>query len=80
MHSLSFLEDNQFSKIVEKFDAGFDMPDNGQTDTAGPASQAIIDAQQQGMNDINSLSRKLPSGSDFLIAYATVPGNVLISL
>ena len=52
------------------------MPDNGQTDTAGPASQAIIEAQQQGMNDMDSLSKKLPSGSDFLIAYATVPGEL----
>ena len=60
--------------FLEKFDAGFDMCDNGQTDTAGPASQAIVDIQQHGIADINSLSRKLPSGSDFLIAYATVPG------
>ena len=60
--------------FTEKFDAGFDLPDNGQTDTAGPASEAILEVQQQGINDMNSLSKKLPSGSDYLIAYATVPG------
>ena len=60
--------------FTEKFDVGFDLPDNGQTDTAGPASEAILEVQQQGINDMNSLSKKLPSGSDYLIAYATVPG------
>lgn len=60
--------------LVEKYDAGFDMPDNGQTDMAG---QAILDMQNQEISDIDQLSRKLPSGSDFLIAYATVPGTSL---
>ena len=60
--------------LTEKFDAGFDLPDNGQADSGGPASQAIVDVQQQGINDMNNLSKKLPTGSDYLIAYATVPG------
>jgi len=52
------------------------MPDNGETDmsAAGPASQVIAQVHQQASQDIDSMSKKLPSGSDFLIAYATVPG------
>ncbi|KAF6024249.1 hypothetical protein EB796_017436 [Bugula neritina] len=62
----------------ESFDLGFDMPDNGETDmsAAGPASQVIAQVHQQASQDLDSMSKKLPSGSDFLIAYATVPGFV----
>lgn len=49
------------------------MTDNGQTDTAGP-SRVIADMQHHQASDIDQLNRKLPTGSDFLIAYATVPG------
>ena len=60
--------------VVESYDSGFDLPDNGQAGTVGPASQVILDMQNQEITEINKLSQKLPSLSDFLIAYATVPG------
>ena len=66
-----------FRALVEKYDSGFDFPDTGAGGGPIPTDPCYTDVlhrmQSEEAAEIDNL-RRLPTSSDFLIAYATVPG------